>query len=1080
MTLVSPGVEVSVIDESFYSSAGSGTVPLIIFGTAENKTAPDGASVAEGTLASNAGKLYTISSQRELIQTFGNPIFYSSGGTPIHGYELNEYGLHAAYQYLGVANRAYVVRAAIDYSSLSPRATTPRGNPSNGAYWLDLSQTSFGIFESNGGSVPYNAFGARTPYIINSTSDIDKEILANVGYADAVTAVASVTGSLVINGVTVAVSSGNTLTQIVNAITAAAIPGIQAGVYRLAGKSYLFLRNIAGGNLVITGTTTAQLITDIGLKDISNTTLVAQETPKATIGTAGEFAVLTKNSDYLIFQKLRPQAVSQSTDSAAIDLWFLVGSANWKKATPTRIVGSSSPTLAGLNSSVLTINVDGLSGNDVAVTFSSITTLSNVVTQINAAITGLAANHPAKGIVASNPATALVITNTFGGNIKLTNTTSTPATLLGVTTTLVKGNDLYYSPHTTIPTGSSVGDVWVKTTIPNAGAKYLLKRYNSSTNTFGVVTANLYADDTAANTALGSTRTAGSVYVQYNAYGDSTDALASHILRVFNGTTWSNLSHTPSLTAITSTPTEDTLWYNSSFAVDIMVNDGDQWKGYRNYSAYSGTDTNGPILSGSAPTTQSGGSPLVDNDIWVRTSDLENYPKIYRFQTSSNTWVLIDNTDQTTPFGVIFADARWSADGTLDGDKTTSAMVTSDFVDPDAPDPRAYPEGMLLFNTRYSTLNVKQWKPNYLSVDFNGTDYTQTVYTVGAYSGSPVVEEGRWITVSGNKQDGSPYMGRKAQRQMIVQSLAATIAGNEDIRAETIFYNLISAPGYVELLDEMISLNTDKKEVAFVVGDSPIRLPANGTAIQKWANPELSGASSNSEDGLVSASPYAGIYYPWGLGTNIDGSEIAIPPSTIALRTIVRNDIVSYPWFAPAGFERGLVTNATTVGYLTSEGEFRPTVLSNGLRDVLYENKINPIAYIPNRGLVIYGQKTLSPVSSALDRINVARLINYIRYKLDNLSKPFLFEQNDQQTRDAVKNAFERFLGDILALRGLYDFIVICDETNNTPARIDRNELWIDVAIAPSKTLEFLFVPIRIVNTGTDLNQLFNNRTATQ
>jgi hypothetical protein len=216
------------------------------------------------------------------------------------------------------------------------------------------------------------------------------------------------------------------------------------------------------------------------------------------------------------------------------------------------------------------------------------------------------------------------------------------------------------------------------------------------------------------------------------------------------------------------------------------------------------------------------------------------------------------------------------------------------------------------------------------------------------------------------------------------------------------------------------------------------------------------------------------------LGTNIDGSEIAIPPSTIALRTIVRNDIVSYPWFAPAGFERGLVTNATTVGYLTSEGEFRPTVLSNGLRDVLYENKINPIAYIPNRGLVIYGQKTLSPVSSALDRINVARLINYIRYKLDNLSKPFLFEQNDQQTRDAVKNAFERFLGDILALRGLYDFIVICDETNNTPARIDRNELWIDVAIAPSKTLEFLFVPIRIVNTGTDLNQLFNNRTATQ
>jgi phage tail sheath protein FI len=230
-------------------------------------------------------------------------------------------------------------------------------------------------------------------------------------------------------------------------------------------------------------------------------------------------------------------------------------------------------------------------------------------------------------------------------------------------------------------------------------------------------------------------------------------------------------------------------------------------------------------------------------------------------------------------------------------------------------------------------------------------------------------------------------------------------------------------------------------------------------------------APSTGEEGLMvpGTGIYTGIYYPWGLSTNTDGSEIMIPASAIALRTMAYNDQVSYPWFAPAGFQRGLVSNATSVGYLTDEGEYKPVLLNPGQRDTLYVNKINPIAFIPGRGLVVYGQKTLYANQSALDRVNVARLANYLKYNLDNLMKPFLFEQNDQQTRDSAKLTVERFLTGLVTLRALEDFAVLCDESNNTPERRDMNQLWVDVLIKPIKAIEFIYIPVRIRNSGDEL-----------
>ena len=150
VNLVSPGVSISVSDESFYAAAGTGTVPLIVIATAQDKTAPDGTGTASNTTKAESGKLKLITSQRELLQTFGNPLFYSSGSNQLNGYDLNEYGLLAAHSFLGLANRAYVLRADVDLGQLSASSTAPTGTIADGSYWLDTASSLFGLREWDG------------------------------------------------------------------------------------------------------------------------------------------------------------------------------------------------------------------------------------------------------------------------------------------------------------------------------------------------------------------------------------------------------------------------------------------------------------------------------------------------------------------------------------------------------------------------------------------------------------------------------------------------------------------------------------------------------------------------------------------------------------------------------------------------------------------------------------------------------------------------------------------------------------------------------------------------------------------
>jgi phage tail sheath protein FI len=185
------------------------------------------------------------------------------------------------------------------------------------------------------------------------------------------------------------------------------------------------------------------------------------------------------------------------------------------------------------------------------------------------------------------------------------------------------------------------------------------------------------------------------------------------------------------------------------------------------------------------------------------------------------------------------------------------------------------------------------------------------------------------------------------------------------------------------------------------------------------------------------------------------------------VRTILRSDAVSYPWLAPAGTRRGVVDNALAIGYINgATGEFVQLSMGQALRDILYERNINPITFIPGVGITNFGNKTTTVTTTALDRINVARLVAFLRGRLEQIGKLFLFEPNDEVTRQEITNTVNSLMIDLTAKRAIYDYLVVCDNSNNTPARIDRNELWVDIAIEPVKAVEFIYIPLRIKNTG--------------
>lgn len=304
------------------------------------------------------------------------------------------------------------------------------------------------------------------------------------------------------------------------------------------------------------------------------------------------------------------------------------------------------------------------------------------------------------------------------------------------------------------------------------------------------------------------------------------------------------------------------------------------------------------------------------------------------------------------------------------------------------------------------------------------------------------------------------------RRAKVAQALSAAVnSPSSGIRAENLEYNVAIAPGFPELADELLRLSEDMMQEVFVIGETPFDKPPTGpNGVNNWARTTARATSSNIA--------YA---YPHGISTNIDGRKILTSAASTLLRVFAFNDSEADLWWAPAGTARGRCTHLETIGYVTGAlggpTTFVTDYIDLGTRDELYEfpKNINPITFIPGRGILVMGQKTTSPVSSALDRINVSRLIMFIRRELRKAMFAFLFEPNDRLTREEVKFTADGFLSGLINRRALYDFATLCDTTNNTPERIDANELWLDVVIQPVKAVEFIYIPIRVANTGTNI-----------
>jgi phage tail sheath protein FI len=306
-----------------------------------------------------------------------------------------------------------------------------------------------------------------------------------------------------------------------------------------------------------------------------------------------------------------------------------------------------------------------------------------------------------------------------------------------------------------------------------------------------------------------------------------------------------------------------------------------------------------------------------------------------------------------------------------------------------------------------------------------------------------------------------------AKRSTIVTALQAVVSSNQEIRSELYEYNLILCPGFPELADDLLTLSEDIGEEAMVIGDVPFNLDPEQAA--NWGNAPATSASSRRVNRNIA------YYYPHGMGTNVDGNDVFVPSSAIAIRTYTYNDLAGELWFAPAGVHRGQVTGITRVGYVTgtmgAPTTFVDVALNKGQRNALYQyyTNMNPIVNMPGRGILVFGQKTSQSYASALDRVNVVRLCAYIRRQARKLGFSYLFEPNDQITRNNFKSAIEGMLKDILIKRGLVDYLVVCDSSNNYGIRIDRHELYLDIAIKPMLSVEFIIIPVHVVAQGASL-----------
>ena len=350
---------------------------------------------------------------------------------------------------------------------------------------------------------------------------------------------------------------------------------------------------------------------------------------------------------------------------------------------------------------------------------------------------------------------------------------------------------------------------------------------------------------------------------------------------------------------------------------------------------------------------------------------------------------------------------------------------------------------------RISSVNIPTL--NYLGTDglTVGTDSTGTSYSASL----PIAQSGSFHGgVGSNVQAGAAYFGSITDAATNAQGLAdsdytdtITLLENKDEYR----FNIITVPGLTQqnnssTISKVVSLAETRGDAIAVV--DPV---GYGDTL----------ANAVSEAGEINSS-YAASYWPWVQVGTATGKNAFVPPSVVIPGVYAFTDGASAPWFAPAGLVRGGIPNV-----IQAERK-----LTKADRDTLYDGNVNPIATFPGQGIAAFGQKTLQKKSSALDRINVRRLLIELKKFFGDQARNLVFEQNTIATRNRFLSIVNPYLESVVQQQGLYSFRVVMDDTNNTNDVIDRNQLVGQVFIQPAKTAEFIVLDFTVEPTGATFN----------
>ena len=341
-----------------------------------------------------------------------------------------------------------------------------------------------------------------------------------------------------------------------------------------------------------------------------------------------------------------------------------------------------------------------------------------------------------------------------------------------------------------------------------------------------------------------------------------------------------------------------------------------------------------------------------------------------------------------------------------------------------------------------------------LSLQMTGSatvDMVKRQFTLAFQGGFDGVNPTKTIAKAGDTDWGAANnQGFDCSKSTTSGSVAYAKAINALSNPDEYDINMVVTPGinrqlHPSITQKVIDMVEDRQD-AFYIADF-----TNYDATITEATEQANSVDSN----------YVGTYYPWLKTIDSNTNKLTtVPPSTLLPAVYASSDRLSAEWFAPAGLNRGGIIGAVSVLNRLTHSE----------RDTLYENKVNPIAAFPGQGIVAFGQKTLQDKASALDRINVRRLLITVKKFIASTSRYLVFEQNTAETRNRFINTVTPYLEGIQQRQGLYAFNVVMDSSNNTPDVIDRNILAGAIFLQPAKTAEFIVIDFNILPTGASFS----------